>query len=805
MGSATFDAGSGGYVRVRNAGSGGFVLADAVRFVYAGPEPASPVLSVSPASLDFGTLMVGNNSNLSFVVQNLGRGTLVGSASVATGGTFRVVSGSSYSLDIGQSATITIRCMPAAPGVAADRVVFTGGAGAERSVSAQATTIEVVVDNSDGPARVVLVGTWSASRFASPFWGTNYFQDGNSGKGTKSATFHPDLPLAGLYDVYIWYPSEPAGFNWSSNTLVDLAGAGEPVTAVVNQKTGGGAWRLLGRSGFDSGTNGYVRVRNYGSSGFVCADAIRFVYAGPVDVIVDNADAPAAVQMVGAWTQSQLAASFWHTNYVQDGNSGKGAKSVTFRPDLPLAGVYEVCIWYPSQPDGFSWSSNTLVELAGAGPAVALTLNQKDGGGSWVPLGTAVYDVGTNGFVRVRNDGTSGFVCADAVRFTLVGPVDLVVDNADGPSRVQTEGTWTASRFAAGYWPTNYLHDGNAGKGTRRVTFRPNLPLAGFYDVFAWYPAEPSGLNWSSSTPVELAGAGSTVTVALNQKVGGGRWAPLGSAVFDAGTNGYVRVGNAGTSGFVTADAIRFFRSGPALAGQSPVVRVTGVSLTDSEPRSGLGMPEDAAEIEEWTSVVTGAYEMTECHVTGINNPYVIGTMYWTNASGGEGIFPASANWSFVVTGLAVGSNVVTVVGTNQANSLSSASFVVVRAEGVDADGDGMPDWWEQENLGGVTTMSAEEDPDGDGAGNWSEWRAGTNPRDAASVLQVRNLQYRFGALQLEWPAVGGRTYAVRKASSAGGEYRTVAVGLTPFAGILLWEDPASLDEPAAFYRVVVE
>jgi hypothetical protein len=200
--------------------------------------------------------------------------------------------------------------------------------------------------------------------------------------------------------------------------------------------------------------------------------------------------------------------------------------------------------------------------------------------------------------VRVRNGATSGFVCADAVRFVYTGaapppPAQLIVDNADGAARVQVVGTWTASKFAAGYWPTNYLQDGNSGKGTKSVTFRPDLPQAGLYDVYLWYPTQPGGYNWSSNTPVDIAGSTLTNTVTVNQKINSATWVLLGNAAFDSGTNGYVRVRNAGTTGFVCADAVRWIYTGPA----APA------------PLAGAAMPEAEAVVESWPRVwASGSY-----------------------------------------------------------------------------------------------------------------------------------------------------------------------------------------------------
>jgi hypothetical protein len=97
----------------------------------------SPAISVTPASQDFGTILVGTTADRTFTVQNVGGGTLSGSASVPT--PFSIVSGSPYSLGAGVSQTVTVRYSPTSAGTHSQNVSFTGGVGASRPVSGSAT------------------------------------------------------------------------------------------------------------------------------------------------------------------------------------------------------------------------------------------------------------------------------------------------------------------------------------------------------------------------------------------------------------------------------------------------------------------------------------------------------------------------------------------------------------------------------------------------------------------------------------------------------------------------------------------
>ena len=55
-----------------------------------------------------------------------------------------------------------------------------------------------------------------------------------------------------------------------------------------------------------------------------------------------------------------------------------------------------------------------------------------------------------------------------------------------------------------------------------------------------------------------------------------------------------------------------------------------------------------------------------------------------------------------------------------------------------DSDGDGIPDWWEQQCLGSITNCAPDADPDGDGLPNLLEYLADTNPTKASPKSEGR-------------------------------------------------------------------
>lgn len=102
-------------------------------------------------------------------------------------------------------------------------------------------------------------------------------------------------------------------------------------------------------------------------------------------------------------------------------------------------------------------------------------------------------------------------------------------------------------------------------------------------------------------------------------------------------------------------------------------------------------------------------------------------------------------------------------------------------------------------------------DPDGDGHTNRQEYRAGTHPRDPASVLRLVAITLEAGspgAVHLRFPAVAGRAYALqRTADPAAGPWETILT-LPPAArdGEVTLSDtlPAEPPAPARFYRIMI-
>ena len=141
---------------------------------------------------------------------------------------------------------------------------------------------------------------------------------------------------------------------------------------------------------------------------------------------------------------------------------------------------------------------------------------------------------------------------------------------------------------------------------------------------------------------------------------------------------------------------------------------------------------------------------------------------------------------------------------------------------GTDADGDGLPDAWEEllmSQSGGTITniqqITKDGDFDGDGASNWDEFLAGTFPFLAYDVFAIDGMDIINGRIRFEFLAIRGKVYQIQLTSDlaaddwANGAYamdelsdieERVLLGDGSFKSIYI-----ELDENAKFVRLTAE
>lgn len=131
----------------------------------------------------------------------------------------------------------------------------------------------------------------------------------------------------------------------------------------------------------------------------------------------------------------------------------------------------------------------------------------------------------------------------------------IVVDETEAELR----GTWQYSTHTPPYVGLGYLHDRRDGKGAKSVTFTPNLPRTGRYEVRI---AHCYNVRRATNTPVTIRHAEGETVVRINQQEEpphGRLWRTVGNFRFTAGRAGWVRISNEDTDGkYVIADAVQF-------------------------------------------------------------------------------------------------------------------------------------------------------------------------------------------------------------------------------------------------------
>jgi len=163
----------------------------------------------------------------------------------------------------------------------------------------------------------------------------------------------------------------------------------------------------------------------------------------------------------------------------------------------------------------------------------------------------------------------------------------IVIDDA----KAMKVGEWKDSTSSASYIGVGYTHDLDADKGKKTITFQPELPATGKYEV--WFAYTP-GANRADKVPVTVFSADGEKTLHIDMRAAPplrGRFASLGQFHFEKDGQSFVLVSNEGTKGHVIADAVAFIPADRVPAGD------TAKADPKPAPKTALA-PESAAALE---------------------------------------------------------------------------------------------------------------------------------------------------------------------------------------------------------------
>ena len=180
----------------------------------------------------------------------------------------------------------------------------------------------------------------------------------------------------------------------------------------------------------------------------------------------------------------------------------------------------------------------------------------------------------------------------------------IVVDS----SQARAVGEWKHSRYSSHFVGDGYLHDLNAGKGEKTLTFLPDITRPGSYEVRLAYVHAP---NRAANVPVTVFHADGETPVHVNQQEPptiDGRFVSLGQFRFEGNGFGYALVSSEGTTGYVTADAVQFI----------PVDTTKVSSSSDSRQRTNSATSDKAGS--DPASAATSQVKALEAELKKLND-----------------------------------------------------------------------------------------------------------------------------------------------------------------------------------------
>ena len=123
-------------------------------------------------------------------------------------------------------------------------------------------------------------------------------------------------------------------------------------------------------------------------------------------------------------------------------------------------------------------------------------------------------------------------------------------------SQAKLVGPWVQSTSFPNYVGAGYIHDAKTSKGDCTATFTPTIPKAGRYEVRVAFTASPTR---DEKVPIQILHADGEEDLTIDQSTTppiDSRFVSLGTYRFEKDGAGFILVSNAGTTGYVTLDAV---------------------------------------------------------------------------------------------------------------------------------------------------------------------------------------------------------------------------------------------------------
>ncbi|WNR45628.1 golvesin C-terminal-like domain-containing protein [Paenibacillus roseipurpureus] len=278
-----------------------------------------------------------------------------------------------------------------------------GVAGAYSEVAAFDGSHEVqVVDEQSADT----TGKWPISSYATGAFQGQYLI-ASTGTGASTVKWKVGVKQPGNYNVYYWLPD---GYtDRASNASFKIYDTAGVQNVTVNEQLTGGQWKYLGKGNFTTSAPGYIELSDSGNNAYVTAGAIKLVNADTA-ITLDNTNAT----ITGSWSASTNMPNYYGSNYLIK-TVGTGAAAVRWTPTITEAGTYQIYYWLPDgYTDRITNASYTVYD--GNSVNTGYTVNEQSAGGSWILLGSHPFNIGTSGYIEMKDTGNNTYVVADAIR-----------------------------------------------------------------------------------------------------------------------------------------------------------------------------------------------------------------------------------------------------------------------------------------------------------------------------------------------------------------------------------------------------
>lgn len=544
--------------------------------------------------------------------------------------------------------------------------------------------------------------------------------------------------------------------------------------------------------------------------------------------------------------QMTVSNGTWQSGPVTVGSFGGGQGTLTLAGGNNVFSQYLALGQYDAVSTGAVWmtggqltipSNVTYVGEHGTGQMTVSngvwSANSVTAGGFAGSVGTLTVAGGTTTLssdLNVgMNPGSTGAVWMTGGQFTVTNGVTLVSSNGVGQMTI-SNGTWSALYTFVGFNPGS---DGTltVAGGTNLISFILDVGLR----------TNATGAVWMSSGQLLVTNAG--IGVALGDSgVGqmtisnGTVQTPslvLGYTSTSQGTltvaDGTVTVGAGGTTlgnGPTTTGTVWMTggqligTSGQTILGGEGVARFT---ISNGTWQAGSVVVADFDDSVGTLTAAGGTATMTnlvlgDCDVNALGYLLVRGgNVYITNATH-TATLDVRDGWVVFTGGQLVVDRLVMTnacgLFLHSGGILSVGSMVL--DPNLDADGDGLPNGWEQQYgldpLSSIGDDGADGDPDGDGIPNWQEYLDGTNPVLGPRTFRILSLTPIGNTMEITWTTLAGTTNAVQAApGAADGSYSTngfvdiSSPSVTIGSGAVTnsyFDVGAATNFPARYYRV---